>query len=208
MAHSLARLLNCPIVTRNGTKPAIRDLLFDDRSWSIRYVIANVGKRFSPRLVAVPAGYLNIPDWAGQIVETNLTFDELARGRAAETVRPVSRQRQLAWNRHFGWRERSGYSSRSIPPAFPRREFREKNSQDDPHLRSCVDLISYQVWDPSGYLGLLEDFIVDDLSWHIGYLLVRAGDWIYRENLVPSSGVAAISWGQGRVVVGRTAHAA
>ncbi|MGB7171795.1 MAG: hypothetical protein WBD32_22510 [Acidobacteriaceae bacterium] len=63
--------------------------------------------------------------------------------------------------------------------------------------------MSYQVWAHSGYLGLLEDLFLEDLSWHIGSLLVKSGDWIYREKIVPSSSVVAISWGEGRVIVER-----
>jgi hypothetical protein len=207
LAHSLAQVLKFPLVTSDRRKPAIRGLLFDDRSWFIRYVVANAGSRFSPCLVAVPAASLNTPDWSRQVVETSVTFDQLSGGPGAEAVRPVSRQQQLAWNRHFGWCDRETYYDNSLPPAFPRQEFCEMDGKDDPHLRSSTDLISYQVWDCGGYLGLLEDFFLDDVSWHIGSLLVKSGDWIYHEEVMPSSSVMAISWGQGRVVVERAAHA-
>lgn len=203
MAHSLTQVLKFPLVTSDRRKSSIRGLLFDDQSWLIRYAYANVGTRFSSGLVAVPASSLRTPDWSRQVVETSLTFDQLSCAPRAETMRPVSRQRQLAWNRHYGWCDRVTYYDSSFPPAFPRREFREIDAKDDPHLRSSTDLMSYQVWAHSGYLGLLEDLFLEDLSWHIGSLLVKSGDWIYREKIVPSSSVVAISWGEGRVIVER-----
>ncbi|MGA7524090.1 MAG: hypothetical protein WBW84_16680 [Acidobacteriaceae bacterium] len=117
-----------------------------------------------------------------------MTLDELSCGPGAETVRPISRQQQLTYDSWF-------------PAAFPRREFCEKDGQDDPHLRSSTDLISCRVWNSSRYMGLLEDFFLEDHSWHISSLLIKMGDWVYHEKCVPSSKAVAISWGNGRVRV-------
>ncbi len=207
MAHSLIQMLRFPVVTRDRRKPAIRGLLFDDRSWSIRYVVVNVGSWLSECLVVVPAASLRTPDWSRQIVETRLTFDQLSCAPGVETVRPVSRQQQLAWNRHFGWCDRDTHYGNAFPLGFPRQEFRDVEGKDDPHLRSSTDLISYEVWDSSRYVGVLQDFFLEDHSWHIDSLLVKAGDWVFHEEFVPSSRVVAISWGQGRVVVEGMAYA-
>jgi len=72
---------------------------------------------------------------------------------------------------------------------------------DDPHLRGTVDISSFQIWDSRGYVGLLEDFFLGDSAWHIPYLLVRAGDWIFTEKIVSTLNVVGISWGQHRVTL-------
>jgi hypothetical protein len=46
----------------------------------------------------------------------------------------------------------------------------------------------------------VEGFIMDDASWHLGYLNVKAGDWLYsRSVLVPTRWVKSISWADRRV---------
>jgi hypothetical protein len=67
-------------------------------------------------------------------------------------------------------------------------------------------LISYQIWGSGGPLGSLEGFFLKDASWHIEYLLVRAGGWECREKAVPTQCVASISWGQRRVVLDTAAE--
>ncbi|HEY6446114.1 MAG TPA: hypothetical protein VIY53_06615 [Acidobacteriaceae bacterium] len=201
MSHSLSQMLAFPVVTADRRKAAIRSFLFDDQTWSIRYVVVDPGRHFPIRTVPIPVSALRTPDWSRGIIETDLSLEEVARSADAEEVRPVSRQRQLAWNKHFGWGNEDTYSD-AFRAAFPRQEFRDVDDKDDPHLRASTDLISYQVWDSGESLGSLEDYFVDDFAWHIGYLLVRAGGWTYQEKFVPSSSVRAISWGQGRVVVG------
>jgi len=56
------------------------------------------------------------------------------------------------------------------------------------------------VWDRNGEIGRLEHFIVDEKSWHIGYLDVRAGDWLHgRSMLIATHSVQSISWARHRV---------
>lgn len=199
--HGLRTLLQIPLVTADGRKSAIRNFLFDDRSWLIRFLLVDAGKWFAPHIVAVPTDAVNPPDWLQMTVTSRLTAAELLTSPDAETIRPVSQQKRLAWMRHFGWREHDLNWCAPSSLHLPCREFDGHTQGDDPHLRRTGDLISYQVWAKNGYLGLLEGFFLKDASWHIGYLLARTGDWIYGEKMIPSSNVISISWGQKRVVL-------
>ena len=208
MAHSLSTLLDIPLVTVGGERRAIRNFLFDDRSWLVRFLVVDAGRWFGHRLVVIPVTALDLPNWAEGAIHAHLTTRELVASPHADEVRPVSRQQQVAWERHFGWRD--GDSSWRGPSTadFPRQEFSISSEDDDPHLRRTRDLISYQVWAKDGFLGLLEGFFLEDASWHIGYLLAKTGNWIHEEKIVASSRVRAISWGQRRVVLDLSADIA
>ena len=76
---------------------------------------------------------------------------------------------------------------------------------EDSHLRSTWDLQGYEVWATDGEIGRVEGFIMDDASWHLGYLDVKAGDWLHsRSVLVPTRWVDSISWADHRVNVHHT----
>ena len=61
------------------------------------------------------------------------------------------------------------------------------HTKEDSHLRSAWDLAGYEVWATDGEIGRVEGFIMDDASWHLGYLDVKAGDWLHsRSVLVPT----------------------
>jgi hypothetical protein len=61
-------------------------------------------------------------------------------------------------------------------------------------------VVGYEVWARDGEIGRLEGFIVDDASWHLGYLDVKTGDWLHsRSVLVPTRSVESISWAHRRV---------
>lgn len=207
MFHSLASLLRVPMVTTDGLRRPIRSVLFDDRSWLIRFLVIDAGTWFGSHRVVVPVEACDLPDWTHKSIAVNLNADQLSKSPGADSVRPVSRQQQIAWSRHFGWPENDpswlGSSSLDIPGM----EFRVHGG-DDPHLRRALDLISYQTWGASGNLGSLEGFFLRDASWHIEYLLVRATGWDCREKAISTQSVASISWGQHRVILEPTAEIA
>jgi hypothetical protein len=204
----LRTLADALVITRDGDQKPIRNFLFDDRSWSIRFLVVDVGSWFARRLVVIPTTVVDEPDWAKKVVAAHLTKDQLLKSPNVDSAKPVSRQQQLALNELFGWAD-FAYDwciPRALVPAqrgFP------VHTQDDPHLRSTLDLTGYQVWATDGYLGRLEDFVLEQASWHINYLMVKVGDWVLnREQFVSTLSVRAISWADHRVTLDRRRNAA
>jgi hypothetical protein len=63
-----------------------------------------------------------------------------------------------------------------------------------------VNLIDYQVWATDGKIGRLEGFIMDEASWHLGFLDVKAGDWLLSRSVhIPTRRIKSVSWTDCRV---------
>lgn len=199
MFHGLRRLAEFPLVTADGERRAIRGFLFDDRTWQIRYLVVDAGNWLAPKMVVVATSAVAFPDWEEKRVGTRLTLEGLLASPSAETVRPVSKQQQQAWNRHFGWPDGDPYWAGGWSGAVGR-EF-ESEGTDDPHLRGTEDLRGYAVREGDAPVGKLEGYLVEDGSWRIGYLLLYEGEWVYRERLIPTGRVSEISWGEHRVML-------
>jgi len=139
------------------------------------------------------------PDWTEKIFHTHLTREQVRNSPQVNTKRPVSRQQELAMRDYFGWLaywldKEMGAASMATGVEYP------LHSEEDPHLRSVWDLTGYEVWATDGEMGHLEGFIVDEESWHIGYLDVRGGDWLKsRSVLVPTLWVESVSWANRRI---------
>jgi hypothetical protein len=74
------------------------------------------------------------------------------------------------------------------------------NTAEDPHLRSTLHMLGYHVWATDGDFGILEGFVMDEASWHLGYLDVKSGGWLQnRSVLVPTRWVQSVSWADFRV---------
>jgi hypothetical protein len=77
------------------------------------------------------------------------------------------------------------------------------------HLRSALQMLGYHVWASDGDFGVLEGFVMDDASWHLGYLDVKSGDWLKnRSVLVPTRWVDSVSWSEFRIDVLPVIHRA
>ncbi len=194
--HTLGILLRYPIVTADGEKRPIQGFLFDDQSWLVRYLVVDAGKWLGSQPVVLCTSAVGVPDWQGKRVPTELTLQQVLSSPPAETVRPVSRQQERAWSRHFGWPDDE--AKWHFPAIAAQREF-GGGVTDDPHLRRTGDVKGYEVWGSQGLMGRLEGYLIGDKSWHIGYLAVRARQWAYGEQLVPTRRVCEISWGEHRV---------
>ena len=201
MFTSHTTLMKIPLVTTDGEEHQVRSLLFDDRTWTISFLVTDAGSWFTRRQVVIGTDATDEPDWAKKVITAKITHQELARCADASTVRPVSQQQQLALKKYFGWPESE--PRWDVPAALvpAQREF-PVQANDDPHLRNTMDLLGYEVWSADRRAGHVSDFIMEPNSWHIKYLSVKVGDWVYHEErFVPTLAVQSISWGAHRVTL-------
>jgi len=101
--------------------------------------------------------------------------------------KPVSRQQEIAMKGVF---LAGGPIGRTVSLVLFLRFRRAENTRctpkEDSHLRSVWQLTGYEVWATDSEIGRLEGFICGHASWHLGYLDVKAGDWLHsRSMLVP-----------------------
>jgi len=201
MLRSLEDSTDVSVIAADGEIGKVRNFLFDDHSWKIRYLVVDVGGWLTRRDVVISVSVIDQPDWTTKTFRVHLTKERIRHSPDVDSKKPVSRQQEIAMREYYGW------------PAYwenPNAEFLSAalvvgrdfpvRTEEDPHLRSTDDVTGYEVWAKDGEIGRLENFIVDEASWHIGYLDVKAGDWLHRRSiLVPTSEVASVSWAHHRV---------
>jgi len=203
---NLEELIGTSFSATDGNIGKIDDFLFDDRSWRIRFFVVDVGNWLGIREVVVPVEALGKPDWGSRHFVANHTREQVRKSPKIDAARPVYLQQEIALKEYYGWPHRWGMGG---PPELPpvhmaTGEELPPPSGDDPHLRSVQATLRYRVWSEDGLIGTLEHYIVDEASWHIGYLDLRAGDWLRRRSvLMPTKWVESISWGQHTI---RVAH--
>jgi hypothetical protein len=56
-------------------------------------------------------------------------------------------------------------------------------------LRSLENMLGYQIAARNGYIGTLEDFFYLDDSWTIRYLIIAAGGWLNRKQVLLSTSI-------------------
>ena len=201
MLRTLQDLTDLCVLATDGEMGKVRNFLFDDRSWDVRYLVVDVGGWVSRRDVVLAVEAIGEQDWDGRKLRVGLSREQVRHSPDVDTTRPVTRQQELAMRRFYGWPGAFGDNTLevSFPPVPAGHEY-PVDAGEDPHLRSANDVGGYEVRDPHGELGWLEHFIIEDHSWHIRYLDVKAGDWLHcRSVLIPTLWVDSISWAHRRV---------
>jgi uncharacterized protein YrrD len=195
MLHDLETLISSSVIATDGEIGTIRNFLFDGLSWTIHYLVVDVGTWFNRRDVILPIGEVEPPDWAQKTFHVHLTKEQVGNSPDVDTEKPVSRQQAIAMEEYFGkftsWASTQLGGGVQIPTGmkYP------VHTKEDPHLRSAWDLVDYKVWASDGEVGRLEGLIMDEASWHLGYLDVKTGDWLHgRSVLIPTRWVKSISW--------------
>lgn len=207
MLRSLEDLIDAPIVATDGEMGKVSNFLFDDQSWTVRYLVIDVRSWLARREVVISVDAIDQLDWNKKRFRVHMTKEQVRHSPDVDSKKTVSRQQEIAMREYFGWpaywddATNNEFLAASLPAgrAFP------VKTGEEPLLRSWEAVAGYQVCATDGDIGRLEHFIVDEGSWHIGYLDVKTGDWLHRRSmLVPTRWVTSVSWADHRVNLGHT----
>jgi hypothetical protein len=183
---------------------SVRSFLFDDQSWKVRYVVVDVGNWLKRRDVVLPINVLEKPDWTNKICRAHLTKDQVRNSPDVDTEKPVSRQQEIAMHDYFGPMACWADNELGFPP-MPTGMKYPVHAPEVLHLRSTSHMLGYHVCATDGVLGILEGFVMDEASWHLGYLDVKSGDSLQnRSVLIPTRWVLSVSWTEFRVYLHHT----
>jgi hypothetical protein len=203
MQPSLQTMIGFTIRAMDGDLGKVSEFYFDDATWTIRYLVAETGTWLSNRKVLISSVALGKPDWQSRTFSVNLTCDQVRNSPDIDTERPVYRQHEAKLNEYYQWPRywEGGYGGIfGITPypvfenALPQ-ESSEPTRQDDPHLRSTRQVIGYHIHADDGEIGHVEDFIVNDENWTIGFLVIDIGNWLPgRKVLVSPKWIKNVNW--------------
>ena len=177
MLSKVGTLKSYKLDGRDGEVGKISEFFFDDRHWAIRYLVADTGNWLTGRQVLISPYALVALNKDRQNIEIDLTKKQIENSPSLNTDEPVSRQFESAYYGYYGWPEYwSGPFMWGPYPYLTRdREQWEQGNQGekpwDPNLRSTDDVTGHHIQAADGEIGHVEDFILDDESWVIRYLV-------------------------------------
>lgn len=199
MLYDLNALIGSPVIATDGETGSVHDFLFDDQSWRVLYLVVDVGNWLHRRDVVLPIATLEKPDWTNKTCRTHLTKDQVRNSPDVDAEKPVSREQEIAMHDYFGPLATWVDTEFGMPPMATGMKYPVK-IHGVPHLRSTSHVRDYHVWATDGDFGTLDGFLMDEASWHLGYLDVRSGDWLHhRPVLIPTRWVESVSWAEFRV---------
>ena len=203
MLRSIKSLSGYKIHAKDGDMGKVYEFFFDDEAWTIRYLVIDTGTWLPGRKVLIsPLFAISNPDWKSQTFPVDLTKEQVKNSPEVDVDKPVSRQHQIELHKYYGW---PAYWSPGVaagaPPVTPvvtqiaKEKATREEEKGDPHLRSTREVTGYHIHATDGEIGHVEDFIVDDESWIIRYMIVDTRNWLPgRKVLVSPAWVKKVSW--------------
>ncbi len=199
---------------------SVDDFYFDDRLWEIRYLVADTGNWLPGRNVLISPEALEPSNWEDKVFPLTLTSTEIEDSPGIETDLPFSLQKEKELRLFFKWREYwdddvfiqpSGFTPMSVPggeaiePVVKDGRTLSGKLNGNPHLRSANEVQGYYIGAQDGEIGHVDDFIVDDTSWQIRYLIVDTHNWLPgKKVLMAHEWVSSIDWNKQTVEVDMT----
>ncbi|MGO8697534.1 MAG: PRC-barrel domain-containing protein [Limisphaerales bacterium] len=217
MLRSIKQLYGGKLGALDGEIGHVKDFYFDDENWGVRYVVADTGSWLTGRLVLISPHSLGLLALTGNVLRVNLTRKQIEDGPAIEAHKPVSRQYEEEYHRHYGWPyywqgdALWGMSSSPVMALLAKPVAHASgpaSNRTDAHLRSTLAVNGYHLQASDGLLGHLCDFMMDDQSWGIGQLVIKTGHrFSGKEVQIPTSKIDRISYEDSTVFVNLTKEA-
>jgi uncharacterized protein YrrD len=183
---------------RDGDFGKVKDFYFDDRAWTIRYLVADTDKWAVGRQILIPPNALIAVDRDDKYISIALTKKQIEDSPPLRSDKPVSRQFEQAYYGFFGWPIYWGFEEERAKDE----EKARRRNRGDPDLRSAKAVRGYHIHASDGPVGHVDDFIIDDETWAIRYLIVDTKDWLPgKKVLISPRWIERISWKEQQVFI-------
>jgi sporulation protein YlmC with PRC-barrel domain len=180
METTLSDLLRRTIRATDGDLGRVVNLCFDDRSWTIRYLVVDAGSWLPVRCVLISP--VSVRSWAPD--------PSILRGELTKTQVKISAEAHIP----------NGRPERPPQPYALDHAIRDRaRAGGEAHLQVATAAIGYTLQTEDGAIGHVRDILVDVKAWAIRYLLVdTTNKWTGKRVLVAPEWLAHVSWDESK----------
>jgi sporulation protein YlmC with PRC-barrel domain len=213
MLQNTKELYGNRIAALDGEVGRVKDFYFDDKTGTVRYLVADTGSWLTGRLVLLSPHAFGKLDQYENTLHIKLTKKQIENSPPVDSHRPVSREYEIDYYRYYGWPaywpddQTWGMGSHLVivPPPPKSTGHQAQPSYASRHLQSAQALTGYAIQTVDGAIGQVSGLMVDDRSWMIRDLVVEAGHWYAgKQILISKIKVERISYEEAKVYVNLT----
>ncbi|MBU3192301.1 PRC-barrel domain-containing protein [Clostridium bowmanii] len=197
----------------DGEIGKVKEFYFDDYHWAIRYLIADTGNWLMGRQVVISPYALASVNKEEEYININLSKNQIENSPSLYNDEPVSRQYEEDYYEYYNWPTYwSGpkmWGTCGLYPRIENGQVQEKliestqvEEELDTHLHNTHDVSGYDIQATDGSIGHVDDFIIDDETLAIRYLIIDTKNWWPgKKVLVSPKWIERVSWNESKVFV-------
>jgi len=208
MLRSLKDLEGYTVSATDGDIGNVENFLLDDERWTIRYLVVDTVEFLDGRQVLISPISFRQVEWPGRRFHLALTMAKIEKCPSTDMDQPVSRQHEEHFNQYYGYPSYWAYpglwglgpnpamiAANLEKVAAARAVALSERLSYDIHLRSIKELRGYHIQGSDDAIGHVEDFIVDDETWEVLYLVIDTSNWwLGKKVLIAPRWASRISW--------------
>jgi hypothetical protein len=210
MLKSINHLIGYKLAAKDEHLGKVQDFLFDDLYWSVRYLVADTRRWLPGRKVLISPYALGEAEWATRLFPVDLTAEQIRNGPPISEDEPVSRKWESLLSSYYGWPMYWGGPGAGVLSHLPfgpralaeaeetmgRIEEEKPEDSEGSNLRSANEVSGYAIHASDGEIGRVADFIVEDGTWILRYLVVdtKKRSPGSRKVLLAPNWIEAIDW--------------
>jgi len=220
MLNALSSLHGFDLQAKDGNLGTVSDFLFDDATWKVRWMVVDTGGWLTGRKILIhPSAVVSVESDPRNIIVA-LTKAQVEGSPDILNDRPISQQMQNDLYGYYGWNPlwgggmfgagmyggMAGIATPVLAPSAFGATAAGKAGQDDgrgwsmseegdSRLRSIAEVTGYHVHASDGEIGHVQDFLVDEVSWEVRYLVIDTSNWWFGQHvLISPSAVKSVDW--------------
>lgn len=212
MLEKTQKLYGYTIKAEDGEAGEVVSMLFDDRDWSINYLVVDTGSWLAGRRVLLSTEAVKQVSWKNDLVISDVTKKKIKDSPTINLDKPISEQELAELHRYYGWASFRPGILPGAPVAVPGTalpisqtiEYQitdESRGEEHPreemerHLRSSREVGSYRVDAEEETIGFVEDLLFETDDWTIRYFVVDAGGVLEQDRILLSRDwVRSLDW--------------
>lgn len=209
MLLAISALKGRAIEASDGKIGSVSDLLLEDNTWRIRWLVDDTGTWLVERKVLISPLAIQRAGLDHNTVGVNLTKAQVEGSPEISSDEPVSRRTEHDLYIYYGWNPYwSTGDIGSLGSPFPsyaaalvsQADGHSSLQKGDPHLRSSTEMLGYHIQAADGEIGHLANLVIDDSDWQVQYLIISDRNWLPGKHLLilPET-VREISWAEGMI---------
>jgi hypothetical protein len=204
MLRSARSLEEFVVDSPEGRVGKIEDTLFDDQSWTLRHFLVQSGPWLRERRLLISPYALFEVEPERKRIEITLSKSQIENSPDIDCEMPVSRQHEVELFKYYSWPFYWGGKGIWGEADFPRlyteigttgaptpqaQDLTPEGAEENPHLHSLKELLTYTIDSKEGSLGRARDLLFEDRSWAIRQLVTDSG-------ALPTDAIEHVSWSE------------
>jgi hypothetical protein len=211
MEQNAKKLCEYSLEALDGRAGYVDDLLFDDSTWRVVYLVVDASHGLEIRKVLIPTIAVAAFDGVHRALSVNMSIEQVrdAEPMASHESVALGHEKQLQqlhqWP--YYWRNLDGLPRVQVISDVMTSERRQlhvalEEDSDLSHLRSFQELKGYRVQTLTGGEGHVSDMLMESAAWYVHSILVGIGVWPFRRTVRMSANtVKRVQWKKKAVYV-------